>query len=147
MKKEKQPFPYCNKTHGQHGTRLYIIWKGMKLRCFTKTSTGYKTYGLKGITVCKSWMEFKNFMKWSLDNGYSDLLQIDRINGKGNYKPSNCRWVTAKENIQNNWKHGCKKGHPWKVDNTGFQSNGRRYCKLCRTVSLKKYYEKKRASR
>jgi hypothetical protein len=28
-------------------------------------------------------------------------LDLDRINNDGNYEPSNCRWVTHKENCQN----------------------------------------------
>jgi hypothetical protein len=36
-----------------------------------------------------------------MSNGYSDNLTIDRINNDGNYEPSNCRWVTIKEQNQN----------------------------------------------
>ena len=41
------------------------------------------------------------FAKWSLDNGYQDNLTIDRINNDGNYEPSNCRWVTQSEQMNN----------------------------------------------
>ena len=34
-------------------------------------------------------------------NGYSDNLQIDRINNNGNYEPNNCRFVSAIENANN----------------------------------------------
>jgi len=40
-------------------------------------------------------------MDWAVSNGYSDELQIDRIDGDGNYTPDNCRWVTPRENRLN----------------------------------------------
>ena len=46
-------------------------------------------------------------MEWALDNGYKDNLQIDRIDGDGNYEPVNCRFVTQKENSRN--RKGCIK--------------------------------------
>ena len=39
---------------------------------------------------------FESFYNWSLANGYSNELTIDRKNVNGNYEPSNCRWVTMK---------------------------------------------------
>ena len=33
-----------------------------------------------------------------MENGYSDELTIDRIDGYKNYCPENCRWITPEEN-------------------------------------------------
>ena len=92
----------ARKTHGMSNTRLYRIHRAMIQRCTKENFAGFKDYGAKGITICDDWMDgFEHFMKWSLSNGYSDELTIDRINPKGNYEPSNCRWVTQHEQILN----------------------------------------------
>lgn len=40
---------------------------------------------------------YEAFKLWSLTNGYSDNLSIDRVNNDGIYEPSNCRWATKQE--------------------------------------------------
>ena len=70
-------------------TRLYNIWEGMKQRCYNSNVKAYKYYGAKDIKVCEKWLNFENFMQWSLNNGYSDNLTIDRIDIKKDYCPEN----------------------------------------------------------
>lgn len=90
-------------THGMSGTKLYNTWKNIKKRCYYKKSKDYKYYGGRGIKVCEDWKEnFISFYNWSIENGYSKNLTIDRIDNDGDYEPSNCRWVTMTE--QNNNK-------------------------------------------
>ncbi len=83
------------------GSKLHNKYIGMTQRCWDKNAINYKNYGGRGIAVCKSWRNFDNFAKWALSNGYSDGLQIDRIDNDGNYEPSNCRFVTRSENMRN----------------------------------------------
>jgi hypothetical protein len=81
--------------HGLHGTRIYNIWRGMKERCLVPTASNYHRYGGRGITICDEWKDnIVNFYNWSMENGYSDNLSIDRIDNDKGYEPSNCRWVT-----------------------------------------------------
>lgn len=88
--------------HGLWGTRLYTIWGNMVQRCTNSNNNNYSKYGGRGISICDDWRnDFQSFYNWAIANGYSDDLQIDRINNDGNYEPSNCRWVTAINNLNN----------------------------------------------
>jgi len=87
--------------HGMGKTRLFGIWSGMRQRCNNINNPRYSDWGGRGIKICIEWNEFTNFMEWALKNGYSDELQIDRIDNDGNYDQSNCRFVTSSINNQN----------------------------------------------
>jgi transcription elongation factor Elf1 len=87
--------------HGMCGTKVYRAWSDIKGRCLNKNNEYYNDYGGRGITVCDEWMEFAPFYEWSINNGFDDKLEIDRIHVNGNYEPENCRWVTRCVNVQN----------------------------------------------
>jgi hypothetical protein len=87
-----------NKTHGMAGTRIYRILAGMKHRCNDMWDKDYPNYGGRGIRICDEWQDVNNFAQWAFANGYADKLTIDRIDVNGNYEPSNCRFITLKEN-------------------------------------------------
>lgn len=70
----------------------------MKQRCYTPTSSGYKWYGAKGISICAEWQHYPTFRTWALSHCYDRGLTIERINAGGNYEPANCEWITQSEN-------------------------------------------------
>lgn len=88
-------------THGQAGTRLHKIWKGIRKRCHNEKCHNYGRYGGRGITICPEWDDFAAFEKWSLANGYQDWLTIDRKNNDECYSPENCRWATRHQQVIN----------------------------------------------
>jgi len=91
--------------HGLSGTKVHILWKNIKTRCYYKDSWKYKYYGGKGIKVYEPWInDFMVFHSYITSlPGYSDSnkLTLDRIDNDGNYEPGNLRWVTMREQNKN----------------------------------------------
>jgi len=98
-------------SHIKHGdkttknpARLYIIWISIKDRCFNPKEPAFKYYGGRGITICPEWKNnYLAFKKWALSIGYENNLTIDRIDNNGNYEPTNCQWLTKRENTKKRW--------------------------------------------
>lgn len=88
-------------THGKSKTPLYYRWKALKQRCENPNDRSYPRYGGRGITVCDEWQTFENFFKWSIENGYSQGLTLDRKENDKGYNPENCRWVDSKTQNRN----------------------------------------------
>jgi hypothetical protein len=115
---------FANKKHGASRSEYkdgsdqldYVIWTGIKRRCYNKKDPSYKRYGAKGINLCKTWKNsFEKFAIYirTLENCPSDSVlvsrfegkrlkvSIDRINNKGNYEVGNIKWSTSKQQARN----------------------------------------------
>ena len=79
--------------------KLYNVYYGILTRCNDKSHRDYKWYGARGIRCL--FEGYAAFKEWALANGYVEGLHIDRINSNGHYEPSNCRFITCKENNRN----------------------------------------------
>lgn len=91
----------AREVHGDSYTSLYSVWTSMRNRCSLPSDTNYQRYGAVGISVCPDWQKsYLLFRAWARANGYQPGT-LDRINGTGNYEPSNCRWVTSKQQNRN----------------------------------------------
>lgn len=70
-------------------------WRAMLLRCYQRGHPSFPDYGGRGVIVCARWHSFEAFLE---DMGERPPgRSLDRIDPRGNYEPSNCRWATARE--------------------------------------------------
>lgn len=104
-------------------SKLYVVWAGMKQRCFNPNNDCYSSYGGRGITVCPMWAKrngYHEFIDWAnTDNIWwyfgkgqwrydptapKGGCTLDRVNNDGPYTPINCRWVDQKTQANNTRK-------------------------------------------
>ena len=94
------------KTHGDHNTALYAIWRSMKARCNSPKAQSYKNYGAKGVSVCKEWNSaFEPFRDWAKTSGYVKGMHLDKDEKSKKlgfspavYSPDTCQWITQQAN-------------------------------------------------
>lgn len=89
---------------GRTKERLYHIWMSMRQRCQNPNNHAYLDYGGRGITVSPLWEDYDVFKKWAYENGYDDLLTIERKDVNGNYEPDNCCWIPCSLQARNTRK-------------------------------------------
>ena len=92
--------PPNNRKHGLSRSKSYSIWNSMMARCYKIKSRSYKSYGERGIEVCKEWHDVVTFIKW-YDKNYIKDLTLERVDFNGNYCPENCTFVTVSEQARN----------------------------------------------
>jgi hypothetical protein len=63
-------------------------------RCYNPKNKSFKRYGGRGISVCRRWRKFENFLA-DMGEKPSDgnIYDIHRINNDGDYTPDNCQWL------------------------------------------------------
>lgn len=72
----------------------------MRQRCENPESTQWPHYGGRGIKVCERWASFENFLA-DMGEKPTDKRTLDRLDNAKGYEPGNCRWATAKEQMNN----------------------------------------------
>lgn len=84
---------------GRTNTPEWDAWRGMLQRCTNPNAQAYHNYGARGITVCKRWQKFENFLA---DMGPRPAgLTLERIKNNKGYSPSNCVWATPTQQNRN----------------------------------------------
>jgi hypothetical protein len=99
---QKERASKASKKHGLSSHRCYNVWRSMINRCEDHNNIMWHRYGKRGISVCKEWHVFENFIK---DMGIPEpKVDIDRIDNQKGYSKDNCRWVSRKVNARNTSK-------------------------------------------
>jgi hypothetical protein len=138
------------KRNGDTKHPLYWMYHGMLSRCYNPNNPRYDDWGGRGIKVCKQWRT--NFLLFVEDMGpRPEGYLIDRIDNDGDYKPTNCRWVSPRESRLNQRpRTHCKHGHELTKENSYLRplENGvqKRTCRICQNIRCQEYRERKRAS-
>lgn len=95
------------KVHGMHGTREYRSWATMIQRCESPRNDNWKSYGGRGIRVCRRWR--RSFASFYEDMGRRPAGKtLDRRNNDGNYTKRNCRWASPKTQRRNQGFRRCQ---------------------------------------
>lgn len=92
---------FTQERHGMSSSRMYRIYNHMIWRCYNPNCKKYPDYGGRGIVVCDDWKYSFSAFYNDMSDGYSDILEIDRIDVDGIYEKANCRWVTRSVNNAN----------------------------------------------
>jgi len=85
---------------GRKRSATHTAWTNMIARCTNPKRPDFRYYGGRGITVCARWRSsFANFLA---DMGARPAgKSLDRIDNSRPYEPTNCRWATKHEQMQN----------------------------------------------
>jgi hypothetical protein len=91
----------ANVTHRKSRTLVYGIWCRMIARCCNPKSSGFSSYGAKGITICDRWRQSFEAFLTDMGERPSTSHVIDRIDNSKGYSPENCRWADPKMSSRN----------------------------------------------
>jgi hypothetical protein len=99
--------------HGMIDHPAHRSWQAAKSRCTNPNDQDFAIYGGRGIKFWSPWEDFTVF--WSdMGSKWFEGATLDRKDGNGDYCPTNCRWITIRDQ-QRNKKTNVMVQSPWGV--------------------------------
>ena len=84
------------RTHGEIGTKPYILWRSIIQRCHGNGKKEFPNYKGRGIKMYEPWrtnfIAFRDYVT-NLPHYGEEGMTLDRKNNDGNYEPGNLRWT------------------------------------------------------
>lgn len=82
--------------HGLSGTKLYKVWKSMRVKCYSSNKENHHKKG--NIWICDEWKDDPvAFVRWAKQNGYKEGLQLVRRDKTDGYSPENCTFLKIED--------------------------------------------------
>jgi hypothetical protein len=101
-KENSTPRPVRHGYSRRNRAPEYKVWSAMLSRCRNQNDANWPRYGGAGITVCKRWYRFENFIR---DMGKRPAgKRLGRKNVTNGYTKKNTLWVTMEESANNRRK-------------------------------------------
>jgi hypothetical protein len=92
---------------------IYKLRERMLYYCYKlpETHLSFPYYRGKGIVMYQEWIDdIMAFYNWCIDNGWKEGMQLDRIDNKGNYEPSNCQFLTKSDHSKKSFRDNERRG-------------------------------------
>lgn len=84
------------KRHGLSRTKIYKVWKSMRVKCYSSNKDNHHKKG--EIWICAEWKDDPvAFVNWAKLNGYKEGLQLVRKDKEDGYYPENCVFLKIEE--------------------------------------------------
>lgn len=96
VKKIKKEVVILAFKHGLSGTKIYKVWKSMRVKCYSSNKDNHHKKGQ--IWICDEWKDDPvPFIDWANKNGYQEGLQLVRKDKEDGYYPENCAFLKIEE--------------------------------------------------
>jgi hypothetical protein len=125
--------------HGLSRTKIYSVWKSMRVKCYSSNKDNHHKKGK--IWICDEWKDDPvAFDKWAKENGFHEGLQLVRKDKEDGYHPGNCTFLKIEEACKTHGMRRTRLYNTWtqikqrctNKNNDRYEEYGGRGIKVCK---------------